>query len=159
MSKYWRYGTLNGKGEGINLGALTEDSRIRSTREVFHQHHDTMRNMRVMKRNAVGAVRPVVVLVDGLAEVVEAVEVVESGGLGNISLLSVDPKLLGQLRNHFRVLTHCQDIVLGDREDVFVDELLPRLVECVVGQVAPYPLASVAGTVAVFGVCFPSDER
>lgn len=42
---------------------------------------------------------------------------------------------------------------------MFVDELLPCLVECVVGQVAPDPLASIAGTVAVFGVCFPSDER
>lgn len=115
--------------------------------------------MRIMKWHAVSAIRPVVVLVYGLAEVVEAVEVVERGGLGDISLLSVDPKFLGQLRDHFRVLSHRQYVVLGDREDVLVNEILPRLVECVVGQVAPDPLASVAGTVAVFGVCFPSDER
>lgn len=118
-----------------------------------------MRNVRIMKGHPVGAVRPVVVLVDGLAEVVEAVEVVERGGLGDISFFAVDPEFLGQLRDHIRILTHRQDVIFGDRKNVFVDELLPCLVECVVGQVAPDPLASIAGTVAVFGVCFPSDER
>lgn len=146
-------------GECIVPGALTEDSRIRSTREVFHQHHDTMRNMRIMKWNAVSAVRPVIFLVDGLSEVIKAVEVVERGGLGDISLLSVDPKFLRQLSDDIRVLAHGQYVLFSDREDVFVDELLPCLVEGVVGKVAPNPLTSVAGAISVLGVCFPSDER
>lgn len=42
---------------------------------------------------------------------------------------------------------------------MLIDELIPRLVECVVGQVTPDPLASVAGTVAVFDVGPSRDER
>lgn len=41
---------------------------------------------------------------------------------------------------------------------MLVYERLPCLVQCVVGQIAPYPLAPVAGTVAVLGVCPPGDE-
>lgn len=114
MSRYWRHVMREGKWEGSDPRALTEDSRIRSTREVLHQHHDTMRNMCVMERHTVRAVRPVIVLVDGLAEVVKAVEVVERSGLGDICLLPVDPKLLRKLCNHVWVLAHCQNVLLRD---------------------------------------------
>jgi hypothetical protein len=92
------------------------------------------------------------VLVQGSAEIVEAVQVVERGRLGHVSLLPVDPELLGQLCDDVRVLAHPQDVLLCDWDDVLVDEFLPGLVECVVGQVTPDPLASVPGAVAVFDV-------
>lgn len=111
-----------------------------------------------MERHAVRAVRPVIVLVQGPAKVVEAVEVVKRGRLSNVSLLSVHPEFLGQLCDHGRVLSHGQNVVLSDWEDVLVDELIPSLIECVIGQIAPDPLASVAGTVAVFDVGPSSDE-
>lgn len=125
---------------------------------MLHQHHDTMRNVRIMERHAARAIRPVIVLVDGLSEVIKAVQVVECGRFGDISLLPVDPELLGQLCHHIWVLAHRQDVLLRDWEDVLVDELLPCLVEGVVGQVAPDPFASVSGAVAVFSVCSSRNE-
>lgn len=64
-----------------------------------------------MERYAVRAVRPVIVLVDGLAEVVKAVEVVERGRLGDVPLLPVDPELLGQLGYYFWVFAHRQYVL------------------------------------------------
>lgn len=80
-----------------------------------------MRNVCIMERYAVRAVGPVIVLVDGLTEVIKAVEVVERGRLGDISLLPVHPELFRQLCDHIRVLAHRQYVLLRDGEDVLVD--------------------------------------